>query len=563
MTRSYDHIVVGGGSAGCVLASRLSARSANRVLLLEAGPDYPPGREPPEITDRYPYFAANNWGHLWSDLRAWLAPVGDDPAARPPPVKYRQARIVGGGSSINGILAIRGTPDDYDGWAAAGADGWDWESVLPYFKRLERDLDFSGPLHGSDGPIPICRVPDGDWPGIASAVARGLQESGFHRIADHNAVFDDGWFPLALSADRERRVSAAMGYLDPGVRARSNLDIRANAQVCDLFIEDGRVAGVRVGDETIRAREVVLCAGALHTPLLMLRAGLGPAKMLAAQGIAPVTDLPGVGANLQEHPALSLSAFIARSARQNRKMRRHVHLGLRFSSGLPEMPISDLYMLAISKSAWHPMGRRIASLFGWINKPASTGWVRLARDGSGLRADIAFQLLSDPRDLARMKALFRFMAGLFDTDGLRAATADPTVSTHGALAQIVGTRSLRNWALTLAPAMFMDGPAPLRRATIDMLVAQEEPLARILGDDALLEAVVRRRTIGGWHPCGTCRMGGRDDPGAVVDAATGRVRGIAGLSVADASVMPSVPRGNTNIPTLMVAEKMADAILAH
>ena len=563
MTRIYDYIVVGGGSAGCVLAHRLSARSANQVLLLEAGPDYPPGREPAEIIDRYPYFAANNWGHLWPELRAWLAPVGEDPAQRPPAAKYRQARIVGGGSSINGILAIRGTPEDYDGWAEAGASGWDWGSVLPYFRRLERDLDFAGPLHGDDGPIAVCRVPEADWPGIARAVASGLEEKGFRRIADHNAEFRDGWFPVALSADHHRRVTAAMGYLDAATRARPNFQLRAGTQVSELLVEEGRVTGVRVGDETIRGREVVLCAGALQSPALMLRAGLGPAGALAALGIAPVADLPGVGANLQEHPALSLSAFVARGARQGASMRRHVHMGLRFSSQLEGMPASDLYMLAVSKSAWHPMGRRIASLFGWINKPASTGWVRLARGEAGPRPEIAFQLLSDPRDLVRMKTLFRFMAGLFDTGALGAVTAHPAVSTHGALAQIVGTRSLRNWALTLVPALMMDGPAPLRRATMDMLVAQEKALTEILADDALLEEVVRRRTIGGWHPCGTCRMGGREDRGSVVDPVTGRVHGLAGLSVADASVMPSVPRGNTNIPTLMVAEKMADAILAR
>jgi 5-(hydroxymethyl)furfural/furfural oxidase len=561
----WDFIVVGAGSAGSVVANRLSERSANKVLLIEAGPDYPPGSEPDEIKDTYPYFAANNWDHLWRDLKVWLEPLPHTDPLRPPPRAYRQARIVGGGSSINGILGNRGTPDDYDGWAAAGATGWDWRSVLPYFRKLETDLDFDGPMHGKDGPIAISRVPEGEWPGFSRATGAALSELGFANIGDQNACFDDGWFPLGLSANRQHRTSAAMGYLDATVRTRPNLTIRARTPVDAIVMENRRAVGVRVAGETIRGAEIVLSAGALHTPALLLRAGIGPAPELKARGIHVISDRTGVGANLQEHPSILMSFWVRPGGRQGKAPRRHAHVGLRYSSGVAGMPSNDMYMVVLAKSAWHPLGRRIGTFFSWINKPFSRGWVQLDPANPAASPQVAFQLLSDPRDFQRMKIAFRFMASLGETAALRVIASDPAVATHGALAQLVSEANTRNWLLTLAPALLMDGPSPLRRLILRTLVApgRERDVARALADEDILEETIRKHVTGGWHPCGTCRMGAADDADAVIDPSTARVHTVGGLSVVDASIMPSVPRANTNIPTIMLAEKMADAILAR
>jgi 5-(hydroxymethyl)furfural/furfural oxidase len=243
--------------------------------------------------------------------------------------------------------------------------------------------------------------------------------------------------------------------------------------------------------------------------------------------------------------------------------RRHAHIGLRFTSDMAGAPDHDMFMAVVARTAWHPLGVRIGTLFAWINKPFSTGAVRLSADDPNGYPDVAFELLSDVRDMDRMKASFRFMARLYATPALRAATADPFATTHGSMAGMVREENLLNRLITMPPALLTDGPSFLRRAVIGSLIAPGFNLSTTLADDDALEEVVRRNTIGGWHPCGTCRIGKASDPDAVIDPHTARVHGVGGLSVVDASIMPAVPRANTNIPTVMVAEKMADAILAR
>ena len=219
-----------------------------------------------------------------------------------------------------------------------------------------------------------------------------------------------------------------------------------------------------------------------------------------------------------------------------------------------------MFTVVVAKSAWHPIGRRLGSLFSWINKPYSTGSVRLASPDPRSYPNVAFELLSDRRDLVRMKAAVRKMFAFFRSAELSAACADPFAATHGAMAAMVGQINVRNWLMTIGPAILLDGPSAVRRMVVDALLAPGADLAAAMASDDELTAIVRQHTIGGWHASGTCRMGAPDDRLAVVSPANGNVYGIEGLSVVDASIMPTVPRANTNIPTIMLAEKMAASI---
>ena len=330
-------------------------------------------------------------------------------------------------------------------------------------------------------------------------------------------------------------------------------------------MQEGRCTGahLRSGgkDETVVGREVVLSSGAIHSPAHLLRAGIGPADQLRALGIAVVADRPGVGQRLMDHPAISLASFIRPNARVNAHTRRHCLMALRYTSPDSDWD-GDMFVYVMSKSSWHAIGEQIATMNLIVYRTWSeSGSVTLSDADWRTPPAVAFRLLSDWRDMHRLTEGFRRLAALHATPEMQSATMDAFPACYSEKVRQFGLLTLRNRVATSLMARLLDGPAALRRALMRRLIMEGPTMAEALADPATLDAFVRKTVIGVWHASCTCRMGSADDPMAVTDPA-GRVYGVDGLRVCDASIFPIVPTANTNIPVIMAAEKIADAIRA-
>jgi 5-(hydroxymethyl)furfural/furfural oxidase len=537
-----------------VLANRLSARSATRVLLLEAGPDTPPGKEPADVLDTYATSYYND-AYFWPGLKVHWRRKENSPL-----VGFSQGRIMGGGSSVMGMVAYRGTPDDYAEWEAHGAAGWGWNEVLPYYRKLENDLDFGGEMHGRSGPVPIRRTSPDDWAPLSKAVHAFAQERQIPFIADMNADFRDGYGAVPMSNWPDKRASAAICYLDPSVRARGNLTIVNGATVTALLFEGRRVAGVtaRVDGEArqFNAREIILSTGGVHSPAFLMRSGIGPAGHLREHGIEVRADLPGVGENLSNHAIVFVGLLQNRNARQAASLRPHPMTAFRYSSGLAGAPPTDMYINVQCKTSWSPLGFQVANLAPTLLKPMARGRVSLTKGDAATPPCVEFNFTGHDLDLKRFMQGFRRAVEVLAHEKVRAMT--------GVTFPVKFTDRLRrlnritpaNKVQSAVIAALIDLVPPLAAPIFSTLADRRVDLATLVADDDALAAHIRENVAGTFHPVGTCRMGGANDRDAVVDS-EGRVRGIAGLRVIDASIMPTAPRGNTNIPTIMVAEKIS------
>ncbi|WP_448584866.1 GMC family oxidoreductase [Thermaurantiacus sp.] len=533
----WDYVVVGAGSAGCVLANRLSADPRIRVLLLEAGP------EDRSVWIHVPVGYART---LKDPAVNWLYETEPDPGSGGRAHVWPRGRVLGGSSSINGLLYVRGQPADYDGWAQLGAAGWSYADCLPYFRKAEANERLGGPLHGQDGPLnvsdPTTRHP------VSDAVVRAGIEAGLPFNDDVNGEAQDGISYFQLTVKRGRRWSAAQAYLRPAM-GRPNLRVETGALAEAVVLEGRRAVGVRYrrGGMTMKAaaREVILSGGAVNSPQLLELSGIGDPEVLQAVGIPVVHALSGVGANLQDHYVVSVQFRLQPGTVTVNEMSRGWRLAIEAARYL----VSRKGLLTLS--AAHVQAY-------WRSRPGLSG------------PDVQYHILPATVDVPRFVATqvweLERAPGLTiapcqlrpESRGtIHVKSADPTVPPAirpNYLADPIDQQTIVagvRFARTLArqPAL-----APY-------VVAEIAPGAEAAGDDALL-AYVRERGSTLYHPVGTCRMGAASDPMAVTDP-EGRVHGIGGLRVVDASLMPRIVSGNTNAPTIMIAEKIADSILAE
>lgn len=495
-----DVIVCGAGSAGAVLAARLSADPACSVLLLEAGPDHPDPATRPEVLT----YARIAGPDVLAGPYSWRSTATSADGVTFP---VARGRVTGGSSAISGPTLLRGVPEDYDGWARRGNDRWSFAEVLPYFRRSETDTDFAGDVHGDAGPVPVSRFPRVAWRPTQAAFHAACRDAGFPDSEDLNHPRSTGVGPTPMSTLTDLRWSTALGYLAP-VRRRQNLTVRSGVEVLRVLLDGRRAYGVEVrsggSTEILRGGEILLCCGAIGTPELLLRSGIGPADAV----VPPLRwSLPGVGRHLTDHPVVSvpLRATEAADLDAGAPLRQ---VTLRYTDSASR-DRNDVKVNMESYTPWLaaevPAGM---SLRASLSLSGTWGRVTASRGSTA----VALTYLDGEDDRRRLRAAVRLCVGLAAGPELR-----PYVSER------------------LGPA----------EADLD--------------SDPALDAWLRRAVRSAHHLSGTCRMGPATDGDAVVDQ-LGRVHGLAGLRVADASVLPTTVRANTNLTTIMIAERMADLI---
>jgi 5-(hydroxymethyl)furfural/furfural oxidase len=459
-----------------------------------------------------------------------------------------------------GMIALRGTPDDYADWEEAGAEGWGWADVLPWFCRLEKDLDFRGDMHGDAGPVTIRRTGRSEWPPLSRAVENFAHARGLPFVADLNSDFRDGYCSVPMSNTPQSRASSAICYLGPEVRRRGNLTIATSATVTRILLEGRRAVGVRVTvdgrEEEFRGGEICLSSGALFSPALLMRAGIGPARHLQDLGIPVVADLAGVGANLQNHAVLFIGVHLARGARQGEALRTAPTVSFRYSSGIPGCPPHDLYVNILSKTSWSALGAQLGSIVPTLLRPASRGRVSVASRDPLAQPLVEFNFLGEKVDLERLMQVFTFTVELACSAQVRALSNRAFPVRFNDRIRTLNERNTGNALKSSVIALALDAVPGIADLVFSTLTGRRVDLKALATDREQLAQHIRENVSGVFHPAGTCRMGGAQDRAAVTDS-EGRVHGMAGLRVVDASIMPNVIAGNTNIPTIMIAEKIA------